>query len=221
MPIIKCDYCGIEFDKKQSNINQSEREGLIHYFCSKECFGKSNYLGSKTLICAFCGKSFKKSQKLINRSLKIGLSNHFCSRECSSEFRKRTSVIICDYCGKDFEKDQHDINRANKKGYKHLYCSRECMGNANKLIRGKENPHYKTGVKLYRREALAMYENNCLICSCNEKLHVHHIDGNRHNNPSDGSNWIVLCQLCHNRLHIKSRHENISLQKSLKLLQAC
>lgn len=33
-----------------------------------------------------------------------------------------------------------------------------------------------------------------------KRAHIHHKDGNPTNNPSDGSNWQVLCPGCHNKI---------------------
>ncbi|HEY6820479.1 MAG TPA: YajD family HNH nuclease [Burkholderiales bacterium] len=35
------------------------------------------------------------------------------------------------------------------------------------------------------------------------ELTVHHIDGNHHNNPPDGSNWELLCIYCHENEHAR------------------
>jgi hypothetical protein len=35
------------------------------------------------------------------------------------------------------------------------------------------------------------------------ELTVHHVDGNHDNNPSDGSNWELLCIYCHENEHAR------------------
>ena len=61
--------------------------------------------------------------------------------------------------------------------------------------------------KGYRERALTMYPHICGRCSreFNHKnlseLTVHHRDHNHDNNPSDGSNWELLCMYCHDNEH--------------------
>lgn len=61
--------------------------------------------------------------------------------------------------------------------------------------------------KGYREQALKMYPHICGRCSreFNHKnlseLTVHHRDHNHDNNPSNGSNWELLCLYCHDNEH--------------------
>ncbi len=62
----------------------------------------------------------------------------------------------------------------------------------------------------YRGRALKLYPWICGRCSREfasqnlRELTVHHRDHNHDNNPSDGSNWELLCLYCHDNEH--SRH---------------
>ena len=59
----------------------------------------------------------------------------------------------------------------------------------------------------YREQALKLYPWVCGRCarefdSTNvQQLTVHHRDHNHDNNPSDGSNWELLCIYCHENEH--------------------
>jgi hypothetical protein len=59
----------------------------------------------------------------------------------------------------------------------------------------------------YREQSLKIHGLICAKCGRefdfkNRKLlTVHHKDGNRWNNPSDGSNWENLCIYCHDDEH--------------------
>ena len=61
----------------------------------------------------------------------------------------------------------------------------------------------------YREQALKLYPWICGRCSrefSRENLHeltVHHRDHNHDNNPSDGSNWELLCIYCHDNEHAR------------------
>ncbi len=59
----------------------------------------------------------------------------------------------------------------------------------------------------YREQALKMYPHICGRCAREfarenlRELTVHHRDHNHSNNPSDGSNWELLCLYCHDNEH--------------------
>lgn len=59
----------------------------------------------------------------------------------------------------------------------------------------------------YRDQALKLYPWTCGRCgrtfthSTLRELTVHHRDHNHDHNPSDGSNWELLCLYCHDNEH--------------------
>ncbi|MGB1109102.1 MAG: YajD family HNH nuclease [Gammaproteobacteria bacterium] len=61
----------------------------------------------------------------------------------------------------------------------------------------------------YREQALKLYPWICGRCSREftrtnlRELTVHHRDHNHDNNPTDGSNWELLCVYCHDNEHQK------------------
>ncbi|GIU01953.1 YajD family HNH nuclease [Shewanella algidipiscicola] len=61
----------------------------------------------------------------------------------------------------------------------------------------------------YREQALKLYPWVCGRCTREfthsnlRELTVHHRDHNHDNNPSDGSNWELLCLYCHDNEHAK------------------
>ena len=63
----------------------------------------------------------------------------------------------------------------------------------------------------YREQALKLYPWICGRCareftSANlRELTVHHRDHDHENNPSDGSNWELLCLYCHDNEHQRQR----------------
>lgn len=63
----------------------------------------------------------------------------------------------------------------------------------------------------YRARALKLFPPVCGRCGREfagkklRELTVHHRDHNHDNNPSDGSNWELLCRYCHDNEH--SRYE--------------
>lgn len=61
----------------------------------------------------------------------------------------------------------------------------------------------------YRSRALSILPHVCARCARAfegkrlRELTVHHKDGNHDNNPSDGSNWELLCLYCHENEHAR------------------
>jgi hypothetical protein len=61
----------------------------------------------------------------------------------------------------------------------------------------------------YREQALKIYPWICGRCRREftrrnlSELTVHHVDHNHSNNPTDGSNWELLCLYCHDEEHTK------------------
>lgn len=72
----------------------------------------------------------------------------------------------------------------------------------------------------YREQSLKLYPWICGRCTREftrenlRELTVHHRDHNHDNNPSDGSNWELLCIYCHDNEH--SRHLEAAAQGSVK-----
>ncbi|MBI5819655.1 MAG: HNH nuclease family protein [Verrucomicrobia bacterium] len=62
----------------------------------------------------------------------------------------------------------------------------------------------------YREQALKIFPHICASCGREfsgkrlRELTVHHRDHNHDNNPTDGSNWELLCIYCHDHEHEKS-----------------
>lgn len=59
----------------------------------------------------------------------------------------------------------------------------------------------------YRMRALKLFPHICGRCGREfegkrmKELTVHHKDGNHDNNPTNGSNWELLCVYCHDDEH--------------------
>ncbi|MEA3240403.1 MAG: YajD family HNH nuclease [Pseudomonadota bacterium] len=66
----------------------------------------------------------------------------------------------------------------------------------------------------YREQALKMFPWICARCGREfsgkklQQLTVHHKDHNHDYNPTDGSNWELLCIYCHDQEHTKYLEEN-------------
>ena len=76
-------------------------------------------------------------------------------------------------------------------------------------IRAEQIEYNAKRAKGYREQALKLYPWICGRCAREftraglSELTVHHVDHNHDNNPSDGSNWELLCLYCHDEEHTK------------------
>jgi hypothetical protein len=80
-------------------------------------------------------------------------------------------------------------------------------------VLAEANEYKASREKGYREQALKLYPWVCGRCTREfvhknlSELTVHHKDHNHDNNPSDGSNWELLCLYCHDNEH--SRFEEL------------
>jgi len=76
-------------------------------------------------------------------------------------------------------------------------------------IRAEQLAYIRERESGYRERALKLFPWICGRCAREftrrnlSELTVHHIDHNHDNNPSDGSNWELLCLYCHDEEHRK------------------
>lgn len=84
--ILKCNYCGIDFTRKGSEIRKNKTG---YYYCSVKCFKKNSE--PKKRICKQCGAEFNA----IPYRVDIGRAN-YCSRQCvvASQKTIRSSIEI-------------------------------------------------------------------------------------------------------------------------------
>jgi len=79
----------------------------------------------------------------------------------------------------------------------------EIVANARRELERRE--------RTYRERALKIYPWICARCGREfngkrlRELTVHHKDFNHDNNPSDGSNWELLCLYCHENEHAREQ----------------
>jgi len=80
----------------------------------------------------------------------------------------------------------------------------------------QEHAQHQAG---YREQALKLFPWVCGRCAREfegkkvRELTVHHKDHNHDNNPSDGSNWELLCIYCHDQEHIREVEQQYAKEK--------
>lgn len=77
----------------------------------------------------------------------------------------------------------------------------------------------------YRQQALKLYPWVCGRCTREftrsnlQELTVHHRDHNHDNNPTDGSNWELLCIYCHENEHSRYLDASYSTGANIEVKQ--
>ena len=152
--------------------------------------------------CKLCGSIFESIKKI----------SKFCSRSCgaknaiSCRYNKvyeKPVQLFCLFCGNEYKVP-------NCRAEKSKFCSRICLNKSNGIIvsktrQGENHPLWKGGKnnQVWIKRAKKLFPWCCSFCKSVKRIQVHHIDHNRLNNPFDGSNWKILCQTCHIKLHSK------------------
>lgn len=156
--------------------------------------------------CLECGKTF------LSRIRSAGKNPpKYCGHACAGKSRrvavhkpriKRNQHLtgqqefICDICQKPYLRQPYR-NRGVL-----LVCSLACRavaGRPENGFRGDQVSKSHYGKFLRRTREWA-----CVGCGQNTAflVQIHHIDGNRDNNPVDGSNHEIVCDTCHKLRHL-------------------
>ena len=195
-----CDICNSIFktyDKRQ-------------IFCSKNCYHKSRQKCVE-IICKGCGKSFTTNRP--------NAKQIFCNIQCFHKFNTKPSIEKqCQNCG-SFFKVQPYIAESRKN------CSSKCkyqfLAKENSIrFEGviRKTIEEKSQKFVYREKAFINFGKICKICKTeNNRMDVHHIDGNRDNNKLE--NLVVLCHGCHQHIHNISKIHKKSLPYCFNMLQ--
>lgn len=159
------------------------------------------------VICKNCDCVFNKPPSHIKR-----VKNNFCSIICNNAYQKRIVTKNCIICNSAFNTRPSDCK-------KYSTCNNPICRKKNKT--GANNPNWRGGSNktrsktitdrlrssgkylAWRNNILAICDNNCVICSSREQVHVHHVvpifimpELALHD-----SNGVVLCEYHHRLEH--------------------
>lgn len=218
MPIVKCDFCGIEIERSLSRLKSSKN----HYCCPEH-----QRLGRRKrvyLTCDNCGKVFERALSRIHDT------GNYCSVKCVYEARKiifREPPLCRCGCGQPVKSTRNGewckyIHGHNFRGKKHTTETREkirqsalCQSERRaEHIRGENNPMWRGGhravyaqeckeagwnwwhAKKMKKALVSERGHKCERCGATDiDLELHHIDHNLSHNQPD--NFQLLCHSCH------------------------
>lgn len=183
-PLIRqCEHCGNDYGH-----GMRAAEAARHQYCSMACAAGARIKDDRrgTLRpCPQCGTVFGEGVPGVQV---------YCSRACVGESQKRSMPTKdCEYCQRSFA--DHPVNLVRRR-----FCSYECMRDWRHMNR-KPSPYTRGW---YRSRSLARSRDGLACVSCGKgyerfRLHVHHIDGDEHNNEL--INLVTVCARCHRAAH--------------------
>ena len=131
-------------------------------------------------------------------------------------FTKEEIVKALKENNNDIKKAFHDLIKLGQESHKEYQIQAEIRRlkgveyrkvvreEAEKRFYGKINENKRAAISEKDKEIIFnKFNNECSICSRKEGLHIHHKDHNPSNNRID--NLIVLCGVCHKKIHMKVR----------------
>ena len=143
---LKCEYCGIQFERIISELDKMRRRRHSDVYCSKAC-SESHHAVKHHRRCPVCGKCTPKK------------TTKYCSKKCKASRRvKILAPKVCDICGTEFQPKSHRT----------AYCSRACANKAHsRRMRGAGNSHYKSGTSYatwFKEMRIVILERDRFAC---------------------------------------------------------
>lgn len=190
-----CEWCGKEFEVKNSYIRKQQKRGQNIRFCGKDCYASYREYSSvsflskeeidelyelqKTSTCANCGKHVHKTllQLFKFKNTKHKFGGMFCNQQCKEQYRNQnhTIAVNCHYCGK-----QITVNKFKYESQKQFYCSWSCMQQEKSSYKEsyKKISHYLRTTSSYLKWKNAVLDKDnhkCIECGSEDDLQAHHV----------------------------------------------
>lgn len=197
---IKCNECGVEFDKNVFEYNRKKKLGKKTFFCSIGCGtkfqikqrlekNKSEYY-SNPKKCLVCNSTISYERRFENK---------FCGHSCSAKFnnQKRKVIKQCLFCNKEFNPLRGNVGK---------FCTQKCSASYRKqqVINLINSGNYKpksTQTRALKNFLIETRGYKCESCGLSEWLNqkivltLEHKDGDATNNKL--CNVQLLCWNCH------------------------
>ena len=196
---IKCNECGLEFEKYKGEYDRHVSKGRITFFCSLKCgttYTRRNQEIQKQLKYSLNKKTCLYCKSELTYECK---TNKFCDQSCAAKFNnfKKITIKTCLGCHINFRP-----NRANKI----KFCSKKCSDVYRKhqtlnLIKSGLYKPKSCQTATLKKHLIEMRGYKCESCKndswMNQKicLTLNHINGDATDNHL--VNLQLLCWNCH------------------------
>ncbi|MBU3905364.1 MAG: HNH endonuclease [Nanoarchaeota archaeon] len=203
-PLIKCKTC----KKKIGAMRYSMYSGLCPV-----CFDKQEHKNkAEDIFIKNCGEDFGDDNTLFRK----WNDDEYAIFGSGSLFSKEEIVGMINKHKLDINKAVAELNKIGEKRAEENCIEHEAIKirkraerlrirqEAEKRVFGKTNIKSRTAFSKNDKSAIfEKFHNECAICGASEGLHIHHKDKDPSN--SNINNLIVLCGVCHKKVHMKVR----------------
>lgn len=100
MITLTCDWCGVRFERRLSDVMNKQKNGRKNWYCTQQCWNRCQRGGDVPIrICEQCGISFQ-------RPLRNSDQRRFCSLSCAASYnnqrrpKKERKIPTCNNCGR-------------------------------------------------------------------------------------------------------------------------
>jgi hypothetical protein len=136
MPVVECDWCGIEFETPNDKYERNQ-----HHFCCRSHWHEWHRAKRPVVNCDQCGAKIRRPRSHVEK-----VRHQFCNQECYGKWRSTHIVgtdsplwdkteVTCDNCGDDIWVTPYESSLVE-----HHFCDQKCYGEWRSSLTGEDHP---------------------------------------------------------------------------------